>query len=44
MLVKFERDGIRYEQHGSKYFCWPVGYKGQRKQIKKAEYTTAMNK
>ena len=43
MLVSFERNGIRYEQHGSKFFCWPVGCKGQRRQIKKAEYVAALN-
>ena len=36
MLVKFERNGIQYEKHGAKYFCWPVGFKGQRRQIKKS--------
>ena len=42
MLVKFERNGIQYEKHGAKYFCWPVGFKGQRRQIKKAEYVAAL--
>lgn len=42
MLARFERNGIQYEQHGSKFFCWPVGLKGQRRQIKKAEYIAAM--
>lgn len=41
MLARFERNGIQYEQHGSKFFCWPVGLKGQRRQIKKAEYIAA---
>lgn len=43
MLVAFELSGIQYEQHGSKFFCWPVGYKGLRKQIKKAEFVAARN-
>lgn len=43
MLDRFERNGIHYEQHGTKFFCWPVGFKGQRKQIKKAEYVKALN-
>lgn len=42
MLMRFERKGMHYEQHGSKFFCWPIGFKGQRKQIKKAEYMAAM--
>ena len=42
MLARFERNGIHYEQHGSKFFCWPIGYKGQRRQIKKAEYIAAL--
>lgn len=43
MLERFERNGIRYEKHGTKFFCWPIGYKGQRKQISKTEYMNALN-
>lgn len=42
MLDRFVRNGIHYEKHGTKFFCWPVGYKGLRKQIKKAEYIKAL--
>ena len=42
MLARFESKGIHYEQHGSKFFCWPIGYKGECRQIKKAEYIAAL--
>lgn len=42
MLARFERNGIQYEQHGNKFFCWPIGRKGERRQIKKSEYVAAM--